>query len=144
MRHALCRLGLAGILAAALWPVTAWPSRADEPLPIIVTYEMRKARTEARAAARDPKAFWVGAIVGRIEDRKPLLHMALKAPVTVAVSFTVARDGRLVSSSVAKPSGDAAIDRRAVEVLASAAPFPPMPQGLTDDSLSFTVPLRFK
>jgi TonB family protein len=49
-----------------------------------------------------------------------------------------------VSSSVAKSSGDAAIDKRAVEVLASAAPFPPMPQGLTDDSLSFTVPLRFK
>ncbi len=122
----------------------AMPAHADEPLPIIATYELHKARTAAQAAARDPKGFWVGQIVGRIEDRKPLLNLALKAPATVSVSFVVARDGRLVSSTVSRSSGDAALDRRAVDVLASAAPFPPMPQALPDDSMSFTVPLRFK
>ena len=139
MRRVVCGLACAAMLAATVRPV-----RADEPLPIIVTYELRKARTQARSAARDPKGFWVGQIVGRIEDRKPHLDMALKAAVTVGVSFVVGRDGRLVSSVVATSSGDPAIDKRAVDVLASAAPFPPMPAGLPDDSMSFTVPLRFK
>ena len=142
MRHAYRRLTFAGIVFAESFAV--WPARADEPLPIIVTYELRKARTDAHAAARDPKGFWVSEIVGRIEDRKPLLNMALKQPVTVSVSFVVGRDGHLVSSDIAKSSGDAAVDKQAVAVLASAAPFPPMPKGLSDDSMSFTVPLRFK
>ena len=139
MRHAFRRLALVSLVMIAAWPV-----HADEPLPLIATYEMRKARTEAQASARDPKGFWVSEIVGRIEDRKPMLNMSLKAPATVAVSFVVGRDGHLVSSEVAKSSGDAAVDQQAVAVLASAAPFPPMPAGLSDDSMSFTVPLRFK
>ena len=134
----LCAVTLAG------WMVEATPTRAGEPTPIIVTYERHKARTDARAAVRDPKSFWVGQIVGRIEDRKPKLNLSLRAPLTVAMSFVVGRDGRLLSSSVARSSGDPAVDRQAVAVLASAAPFPPMPAGLSDDSMSFSLPLRFK
>lgn len=136
MRYALYLL----IIAQA----AAVQARADEPLPVIATYELRKSQLESHAAARHPKGFWVSQIVGRIEDRKPMLDLKLKQPMTVDVSFVVARDGRLVSSTVDKSSGDAAIDKRAVDVLASAAPFPPMPEGLPDDSMSFTVPLRFK
>ena len=120
------------------------PAHADDPLPTIVTYELSKARHDAHALARDPKSFWVGAIVARIEARKPDLDMHLKAPTTVAVTFVVGRDGKLVSSAVEKSSGDPALDKQAIALLDHAAPFPPMPAALSDDHMAFTVPLRFK
>ena len=120
------------------------PAHADDPLPTIVTYELSKARHDAHALERDPKSFWVGAIVARIEARKPDLDLHLKAPRTVAVTFVVGRDGRLVSSIVQKSSGDVALDKQAIAMLDHVAPFPPMPAALAEDHMAFTVLFRFK
>ena len=115
-----------------------------EQLPIIVTYELSKVRREARAIQRDPRKFWAGAIVARIEDKKPVTDLALKHPTTVEVTFVVGRDGRLVSKQVARSSGDPSRDARAMAVIETAAPFPPMPDGVGEEQVAFSLPLRFR
>ncbi len=132
------RLAIAAVLAAG-----AIAANAD-PLPTIVTYELSKSRGEARAVAHDPKSFWVGEIVARIEDRKPFSARPFKQPMTVNIGFVVGRDGHVISKDVVHSSGDAALDKAAMAVLDHAAPFPPMPAAIADDSLAFTVPLRFR
>jgi len=127
----------------ALAGTACWRACAD-PLPTIVTYELSEARRAATAVARDPRGFWIGEIVARLEARKPDRRHAIKQPVTVALSFVVDRTGHLVSKQVARSSGDPAIDEEAIAVLVRAAPFPPMPAALPDDHLVFTVPLRFR
>lgn len=128
-----------GLLAA----IVVAPTLRADPLPTIVTFELSKARKQAREIARDPRKFWVGEIVAWIEARKPHLNMHLKAPRAVDVSFVVGHDGRLVSTAISKSSGDPAVDMQAIAMLSRSAPFPPMPAGLAEQQMAFTLPLRF-
>ena len=137
----ICSRLLALVTATAMCPL--WRACAD-PLPTIVTYELAEARRAADAAARDPRGFWVGQIVARLEERKPDRQHSVKRPVTVELGFVVDRAGRLLSKQLARSSGDPAIDAEAIAVLDRAAPFPPMPAALPGDHLVFTVPLRFR
>ena len=135
---------VAGLSVGLSVCVPVAPAPHADPLPTIATYELSKARKDARAIARDPKTFWVGAIVSRIESRKPQVDLKLKQPTSVEIAFTVARDGRVVSKQIARSSGNPAVDRQAVAVIDKAAPFPPMPDWLAETEMSFRLPLRFK
>ena len=144
MRETLNRAPSAFAVALVVSAACARTAARADPLPTIVTYELSKSRRDAHAIARDPKGFWVGAIVAQIEARKPRSIVHLKAPATVNVGFVVGRDGKLVSSTIEKSSGDPALDKLAIATLDHAAPFPPMPAALGGDQIAFTVPLRFK
>ena len=117
---------------------------ATEALPIIVTYEMKRRSDAERVERRDPKAFWIRQIVARIEDGTPVESFALARPATALVAFTVARDGHLLSQSMARSSGIPAVDRAATDMVQRAQPFPPMPAAMTEVGLSFSLPLRFR
>ena len=119
-------------------------ARADEPLPVIVTYEMQHRQRDASAARRDPKAFWTGQILSRIEARRTALSKKLDGALTVQVIFTVARDGHLVRSAIDKTSGLPDVDRIASGMIARAEPFPPMPEQLAESELTFVLPVRFR
>ena len=123
---------------------TGSPATAPETLPVIVTYEMERRRDAERIARRDPKEFWVRQIVARLEDKKPTGSIGLAQPATTRLSFTVGRDGTVVSRTLAKTSGVAAVDKEALAMLDRAQPFPPMPAGMTEPALSFSLPLRFR
>jgi len=62
----------------------------------------------------------------------------------VLVTFEIDRLGRLLSSQVAKSSGDASFDGAALAMLKRAAPLPPPPPAVADEGLSFTIPVEFK
>jgi protein TonB len=47
---------------------------------------------------------------------------------TVVVRFTIGRDGQLLASTIKQSSGHVLLDRAALETLARAAPFPPIPE----------------
>ena len=132
-------VGFAVILAVS--PVVV---HAVETLPVIVSYEAMRRQSLDQLAARDPKAFWVGQIVARIEDKKPLDQPALPAPVVVKIHFVVGRDGHLVDRSVKDTSGVPAIDATAMAMLDRAQPFPPMPTVLDGTEMAFNVPIRFR
>ena len=135
----------AGIALAGLALVLAGDvALATEPLPIIVTYEMKRLRESEVVERRDPKAFWVHQIVARLEDKKPAGTIGLKEPATAQVSFSVGRDGAIVSKTIAKSSGIPDVDRETIAMLDRAQPFPPMPAAMGEAVLSFSLPLRFR
>ena len=147
MRHvrepslAACLLTLA-VPGLCVGPVTA--VRATEQLPVIVTYELKKQHDGARAAKRDPKAFWTSQITEQIEEHRLGPSKPLKAAEIVQVVFTLARDGHVVSSGVRNSSGAPDIDKLALDMVSRAQPFPPMPDAVPEPELTFVLPVRFR
>ena len=133
----LLTIGLGTTLGAAC----AW---ADDPLPVIVTYEMQHRQEAARAAQSNPKAFWTSQILSRIEARRTASPQKLASTAVVQIRFTVARDGHLVRSAIDRSSGLPALDQVAAGMVARAEPFPPMPGQLADSELTFVLPVRFR
>jgi periplasmic protein TonB len=61
----------------------------------------------------------------------------------VVVNFVLDEMGHVVSSRIAKSSGDAAFDEAALDMLQRSDPVPPPPPLVADASLSFTLPVIF-
>ena len=61
----------------------------------------------------------------------------------VVVTFTVARSGRVLSRSVARSSGSSVVDREALALIARAQPMPAFPAAMTEQSMVFTLGIRF-
>lgn len=59
------------------------------------------------------------------------------------LSFTVGRDGQVLSSSIAKSSGSAALDAATLAMIRRAQPLPRFPPEMTQGSLTVTVPIRY-
>ena len=135
---------LHGLVPLAAVFAGAGVAQATEPLPIIVTYELKRGHEARVIELRDPKTFWVRQIVARLEDKKPVGTIGLKEPATAQVSFTVGRDGAIVSKTIARTSGVPAVDKEALAMLERAQPFPPMPAAMPEPALSFSLPLRFR
>ena len=70
------------------------------------------------------------------EDRPP-------KSAQVVVTFSLDRLGHVLSSHIAKGSGDAAFDAAALTMLQRANPVPPPPPLVADEGLSFTLPVIF-
>ncbi|QUS36013.1 energy transducer TonB [Falsirhodobacter algicola] len=84
---------------------------------------------------------WGSQIRSRIERR----IRSTSARGTVTVRLVVTPAGRLASLGVAASSGNGALDQRALQtVQAAAGGFPAAPQGLTNSTYTFTLPLRFQ
>jgi len=62
---------------------------------------------------------------------------------TVLLSFTIDRDGRLLSGSVARSSGFSELDREALDMLRRAQPYPQPPGDLAGQRFPFTAPMRY-
>lgn len=99
------------------------------------TAEKRKQpKAQATAsAATAPKATkggnkrWASQVRSKIERRKRF--PAGGASGTVALAMSISGSGALNSVSVAGSSGNAALDRAALDAVRRAAPFPPAPEG---------------
>lgn len=97
----------------------------------------------AGPGARALEAEWGAAILSRIawQQRYPA---GARASGTARVLVTVGRDGRLAGARLAGSSGDAALDRAALEAVRRAGRFPPAPRGLEKASYVFGVPMTFR
>lgn len=60
------------------------------------------------------------------------------------VTFSVNREGKIVSSSVVKGSGDLDLDQASLEMLTRAQPLPPFPADLRNNPERFTLPVIFR
>lgn len=101
--------------------------------------------TEAATAGRvkDLRATWGAAIRKKIERRKSYPRDAGKAAGTATVRLNVTRGGGLAAVSLARSSGNAALDEAALAVVRLAGGFPAAPAELTDPSYVFTLPINF-
>jgi protein TonB len=100
----------------------------------------------AAKAAPSDKALvktWGAAIRARVEARKAYPPAAKGATGTTTLSLTVSTAGRLLSVSVAKSSGNRALDAAAIKAAKSAGRFPAAPKGIGSGTHRFTLPLTF-
>lgn len=85
-------------------------------------------------------AQWGGQIMARIERSRP----RVRGTGQVGVNLRLSPDGQLSGLSVARSSGDPALDAAALSAVRGAGRFPAAPEGLTEASYSFSVPIRFR
>ncbi|NJM54915.1 MAG: energy transducer TonB [Verrucomicrobiae bacterium] len=67
---------------------------------------------------------------------------AFKTFGTVTLEFELDRTGKLMSRQIIRSSGDASLDKQALDMIDRAV-FPPLPDALGGREM-FTVPLEFK
>jgi protein TonB len=101
------------------------------------------AATLSKATINSLRASWGASIRTRIERRKAYPSAARGAAGTVTVRLSVSRTGQLLSVSLVKTSGNAALDQAALNAVKAARSFPAAPKGLTESQYSFSLPMRF-
>ena len=61
----------------------------------------------------------------------------------MTLSFALGRQGQLLSSGIARSSGNSALDQEALAMVRRASPYPSFPSEMTKSRESFTAPVRF-
>lgn len=80
------------------------------------------------------------ALWDRIAARRPAgVHLSGVA----MIGFTLSAEGSLISAELAASSGNAMLDRLALRTIRNASPFPPPPQSVAKDRLTFTIAFSF-
>ncbi|UAW99772.1 energy transducer TonB [Halopseudomonas nanhaiensis] len=62
---------------------------------------------------------------------------------TVILTFSVDRSGNVLSASIKQSSGNAELDRAALEMLAKAEPLPPIPDSMGKERISIAIPVEY-
>jgi protein TonB len=99
------------------------------------------APSQAPAAPLVSVASWRGTLVAHLNRFKRFPPGGSSGVATVA--FSIDRAGRVTSASLARSSGDAALDAEAVSMVRRASPVPAPPAEVGGSSISLTVPVRF-
>jgi len=96
----------------------------------------------ARGAAR---AEWSSLIVAHLNRNKnyPSGARSRHEEGTVLLSFTLDRNGHLLSGRIARSSGFSELDSEAMAMLRRAQPFPRPPSELAGSTFPFTAPMRY-
>lgn len=74
----------------------------------------------------------------------PVMAERRRQEGTSEMVFTVARDGSLLAYELARSSGHALLDEASAEMLQRAAPLPPIPPEIGEESLTITAPIVFQ
>jgi protein TonB len=82
-------------------------------------------------------------VIGHLERFKRYPAAAHGVSGKVLVQFELNRTGQVISSAVTKSSGNAALDREALDTLRRASPFPPFPTAKPGGQDSFVIPVGF-
>ena len=80
---------------------------------------------------------YLSGVKQRIWERwnAPVLPEGVAAHGTLVVEFTLTRGGRLAASGVRETSGSPALDRAALDAVARAVPFTPLPASIAGESM---------
>lgn len=118
---------------------------APLPAPAAVESPTTPAPAGASGGPASPDGEWLARLRARIERGKRYPPQALKRREegTVLIRFVVARDGTVLSATLARGSGSDTLDREAVELPGRASPLPPMPDGMAGARMELTLPVGF-
>ena len=86
---------------------------------------------------------WQRSMVMQLERHKRYPSQAQGEQGIAILSFTIDRQGHLLSSHIVRSAGSGALDAAALAMLSRAEPFPAPPLGIADELLSITVPIRY-
>jgi periplasmic protein TonB len=82
-------------------------------------------------------------VFGHLQRFKHYPAAAHGASGTTVVQFELNRTGEVIASKVSKSSGNAVLDREAIELLHRASPFPPFPTAKPGANDSYLAPVAF-
>jgi periplasmic protein TonB len=123
-------------------PLTMAPPRVEaEPTPASAAPSPGKSAISARV-----QASWQKALVDHLNryKRYPEAARVTGAQGTVVVGFRIDRSGHLLTASIARTSGSAALDEEALAVLRRASPLPAPPNDIAGTMLDLTLPIQFR
>lgn len=97
------------------------------------------------AASAASARSWEGEVLAHLERRKryPTEARSRRLEGVALVRFTMNRQGRVQSVTLAQSSGHAVLDREALGLLQRAQPLPPPPAEIVGETLTLTVPVEF-
>ncbi|PHP65336.1 hypothetical protein CSC94_19615 [Zhengella mangrovi] len=95
----------------------------------------------SRAGLRSAMASYGARVNSHVARRKP---RSADGRGTVSLNLRIARSGALLGASISSSSGNAALDRKALETARRAAPYPPPPDDLPGKSLALRIRLSFR
>jgi len=87
---------------------------------------------------------WERLLVAQLERHKRYPPQAHGKVGEAQLAFSIDRDGRVLTSRIVHSSGSEALDEEALALLKRAAPLPRPPAGVSDNRLSFVVPIRYR
>jgi TonB family protein len=95
-------------------------------------------------SARRVRLTWQKELMAHLDRHKRYPAERSQKSAEILVSFALDRMGHVLSSSIAKGSGDAAFDQAALAMVRRSDPVPPPPPVVADEGLNFTLPVIFK
>lgn len=101
-------------------------------------------REAARQSSVAASNSYSSVVYGHLQRFKGYPASANGAIARVVVRFILNRAGNVLSASVGKSSGNAALDAEALATVRRANPFPPFPEGKTNVQETFSAPMDFK
>jgi protein TonB len=102
------------------------------------------AQTESRDAQTSNEA-WRKKIVAQLMSTKGSTTPpgVIDHGVKAIVKFAIDRQGKLISRELEKSTGSELLDAEAISIVERSEPFPVPPADVSDDKLSFTLPVIF-
>ncbi len=97
----------------------------------------------ANASAFSPS--WINTLFSHLLHYRqyPSSAQSARQEGVVTLSFTMDRNGRVLSRHIARSSGYAALDAEALAMVERAQPLPAFPPSMPESTRSFTAPIRF-
>jgi periplasmic protein TonB len=95
-------------------------------------------------SARRVRATWQKELIAHLDKHKRYPAERSQKSAEILVSFALDRMGHVLSTSIAKGSGDAAFDEAALAMVRRSDPVPQPPPLVADEGLSFTLPVIFR
>jgi protein TonB len=120
-------------------PVPTAPQVAPTPAPRVAALAVGQVPRPTSAAV----ATWQRQLVAQLERHKRYPTAAKGKIGEARLAFSIDRSGRVMASRIVRSSGSEALDEDALALIKRAAPLPPPPAGISDDRLSFVVPIRY-
>jgi protein TonB len=95
-------------------------------------------------SARRMRATWTKELIAHLDKHKRYPAERQQKTAEIIVSFVLDRTGRVLSTSIARGSGDTAFDEAALAMVRRSDPVPPPPPLVADEGLNFTLPVIFR
>ncbi len=90
-------------------------------------------------------AVWMRAVTERVRQffYYPLAALSVRKTGLVMVHFVVRRNGQIETLAIAKSSGDAGLDKAALDIVQKAQPLPPIPDRMQAVRIDGELPVNF-
>jgi TonB family protein len=95
-------------------------------------------------SARRVRATWTKELIAHLDKHKRYPAERQQKTAEIVVSFVLDRTGHVLSTSIAKGSGDRAFDEAALAMVRRSDPVPQPPPLVADEGLNFTLPVIFR